>query len=132
MKARFVFALLAAVPCTLLAPARAQHVAEAASPCQNFNVPVELANCLSDARKKSNAKLDEIYGDLRRRLNHADGERLAAAQRQWIRYRSSNCAAERDLYEGGSASYPAYVACLEAMTRERTEELQVTYAVKLK
>lgn len=44
----------------------------------------------------------------------------------------SNCSAERDLYEGGTAASPAYLGCLEAMTRARTKELAVTYAVKLK
>lgn len=133
MNARLVlFGLWVAASLTLLAPVRAQHLSEDGFPCAKVNVPAELANCLSDARKKSDAKLDAVYGDLRKRLNRADGERLASAQRLWIRYRRSNCSAERDLYEGGSASYPAYVACLEAMTRSRTEELQITYAMKLK
>jgi len=55
-----------------------------------------------------------------------------SAQRLWIQYRDSNCAAERGLYNGGTAASPAYLACLEAMTRARTKELAVTYAVKLK
>jgi uncharacterized protein YecT (DUF1311 family) len=55
-----------------------------------------------------------------------------ATQRLWIQYRDANCTAERDLYDGGTAASPAYLACLEAMTRARTRELAVTYAVKLK
>ena len=132
MKALVVFAVLLVGVLFLAVPARAQHLSESNFPCPKVNVAAELANCLSDARKQSDAKLDAVYDDLRRRLDHADGERLAAAQRMWIRYRRSNCLAERDLYEGGSASYPAYVACLEAMTRARTEELEITYAFKLK
>lgn len=132
MRALFVSATVLVAALFLAIPARAQHLNESGFPCAQVNVPVELANCLSDARKKSDDKLKAVYEDLRNRLNHADVERLAIAQRLWIRYRRSNCTAERDLYEGGSASYPAYVACLEAMTRARTEELQVTYALKLK
>jgi hypothetical protein len=33
---------------------------------------------------------------------------------------------------GGTAAAPAYLACLEAMTRARTKELAVGYAVRLK
>jgi uncharacterized protein YecT (DUF1311 family) len=40
--------------------------------------------------------------------------------------------AERDLYQGGTAASPAYLACLEAMTRARTRELSIMYVVKLK
>jgi uncharacterized protein YecT (DUF1311 family) len=73
-----------------------------------------------------------VYKQLRGRLDAADGQRLVAAQRLWIQYRDANCSAERDLYEGGTAASPVHLACLEAMTRARTKELAVTYAVKLK
>lgn len=55
-------------------------------------------------------------------------ERLRTA----IGNRDANCTAERDLHEGDTAYYPAYLACLEAMTREPAKELRVTYAFKLK
>jgi Lysozyme inhibitor LprI len=59
-------------------------------------------------------------------------ESLTKTQRLWIQYRDANCSAERDLYEGGTAKYAVYFACLESLTRERTRELQITYAVRLK
>ena len=61
-----------------------------------------------------------------------DEKRLVTAQRLWIEYRDANCTAERELYAGGTAATPVYLACLEAMTRARTNELWVTYAVRLK
>jgi len=76
--------------------------------------------------------LNAAYKNLRGKLDAADGQRLVATQRLWIQYRDMNCAAERDLYEGGTAASPAYLACMEAMTRARTKELAVTYAVRLK
>lgn len=102
------------------------------SPCANVVVTVDLANCLAKARDTSDAQLNAAYKQLRGRLDAADGQRLVAAQRLWIQYRDANCAAERDLYDGGTAASPAYLACLEAMTRARTKELAVTYAAKLK
>jgi uncharacterized protein YecT (DUF1311 family) len=113
-------------------PARAQHMNEKDSPCANVVVTVELANCLAKARDAADAQLNAAYKYLRGKLDAADGQRLVAIQRLWIQYRDANCAAERDLYAGGTASAPAYLACLEAMTRARTRELAVTYTVKLK
>jgi uncharacterized protein YecT (DUF1311 family) len=113
-------------------PARAQHMNETDSPCAGVVVTVELANCLARARDAADAKLNVAYKQLRAKLDAADGQRLVATQRLWIQYRDANCAAERELYDGGTAASPAYLACLEAMTRARTKELAVTYAVKLK
>jgi len=113
-------------------PARAQHMNEKDSPCPDAVVTVDLANCLARARDVADTELNGIYKRLRDQLDTADGQRLVAAQRLWIQYRDANCAAERDLYEGGTASHPAYLACLDAMTRARTKELTITYAVKLK
>lgn len=113
-------------------PARAQHMNEKDSPCAEVVVTVDLTNCLAKARDAADAKLNAVYKQLRGKLDAADGQRLVAAQRLWIQYRDANCSAERDLYGSGTAASPAYLACLEAMTRVRTKELAVTYAVKLK
>jgi uncharacterized protein YecT (DUF1311 family) len=77
-------------------------------------------------------KLISTYKTIRAKLDTADAKRLIIVRRLWIRYRDSNCLAERELYNGGTASFPAYLACLEAMSRARVKELQVTYAVVLK
>jgi uncharacterized protein YecT (DUF1311 family) len=66
------------------------------------------------------------------KLDGDDVHRLAKAQQLWTEYREANCSAERALYQGGSAAPVVYVACMDAMTRARTEELRQTYAVKLK
>jgi uncharacterized protein YecT (DUF1311 family) len=113
-------------------PARAQHMNEKDSPCANIVVTVELANCFAKARDVADGQLNAVYKNLRVKLDATDGQRLVATQRLWIQYRDANCTAERDLYAGGTASSPAYLACLEAMTRARTRELAATYAVKLK
>ena len=113
-------------------PARAQHMNEKDSPCADAIVTAELTKCLAKARDVADAQLNAAYKRIRDKLDSADGQRLVAAQRLWIEYRDTNCAAERDLYQGGTAASPVYLACLEAMTRARTKELGVTYAVKLK
>ena len=116
----------------LAIPAYGQHMNEQDSPCSNVVVTSELTKCLSDARDRADAKLNAVCKEIRGRLERADAENLTKTQRFWIQYRDSNCSAERDLYEGGTAKYPVYFACLESLTRVRTRELQVTYAVRLK
>jgi len=113
-------------------PVRAQYMNEKDSPCSNTVVTVDLANCLAHARDAADAKLNAVYKQLRGKLDAADGQRLVAAQRLWIQYRDANCAAERELYGGGTGGPPTFLACIEAMTRACTKELAVTYAVRMK
>lgn len=117
---------------TVLVPSRAQHMNEPDSPCANIGVTVDLTACLDKARASANGELNALYADVRKRLEDDERKQLVAAQRLWISYRDANCAAERDLYGTGTGRGPAYLACLEAMTRERTKELHVTYRVRLK
>jgi uncharacterized protein YecT (DUF1311 family) len=113
-------------------PSHAQHMNEPDSPCAQVVVTSYLADCLSKARVSSDAELNALYQKIRARLNANAARQLTDTQRLWIQYRDANYAAERSLYEGGTASYPVYVGCLEAMTRARTKELYGTYAVRLK
>ena len=102
------------------------------SPCASVVVTADLANCLAKARDAADAELNAVYTAIRGKLDGADARRLVAAQRLWIQYRDANCTAERELYTGGSAAGPAYLACLEAMTRARANDLRIAYVVKMK
>ena len=113
-------------------PARAQQMNEKDSPCSTSVTTVDLRSCFAKAKDAADAQLNAAYQEIRGRLDSADELRLVAAQRFWIQYRDANCTAGRELYAGGTAAPVVYLACLEAMTRARTKELAVTYAVKLK
>jgi uncharacterized protein YecT (DUF1311 family) len=119
--------LLAAVP-----PCHAQHMNEPDSPCADVVVTSDSVSCLSRAKDISDAKLNSVYQSIRKKLDGEDSKRLVETQEIWIKYRDANCAAERALYGNGTAQGPAYLACMEAMARERTKELQITYTVRLK
>lgn len=110
----------------------AQHMNEKDSPCAKFFVTAGLVSCLAKAKDVADVRLCRAYKNLRERLDPADLQRLVVTQRLWIQYRNANCTAERELYAGGTAASPAYLACLEAMARARTQELAVTYALALK
>ena len=124
--ANFLSAALLAVP------AYGQHMNEKDSPCANVVVTADLTKCLSDARDRADTNLNSVYKEIRSRLEGTDAESLTKTQRLWIQYRDANCSAERDLYEGGTAKYAVYFACLESLTRGRTRELQIIYAARLK
>jgi uncharacterized protein YecT (DUF1311 family) len=121
----FLF-LLAAAPC------HAQHMNKPDSPCAGVVITSDLVSCLSKAKDVSDAKLNSVYQSIRNKLDGENASRLVETQRIWVKYRDANCSAERALYGGGTGAYPAYLACIEAMTIARTKELQITYAVRLK
>jgi uncharacterized protein YecT (DUF1311 family) len=95
-------------------------------------ITADLVSCLAKARAAADEKLNATYTRIRGILDTADIKRLVVTQRLWIQYRDANCAAERDVYKGGTAAPPAFLTCMEAMTRARTKELLVTYTVALK
>jgi uncharacterized protein YecT (DUF1311 family) len=121
-----LFAVITSIRC------HAQHMNEKDSPCPNAVTTLDMAQCFSKAKASSDEKLTALYEKVLSKLNGDDAERLTKVQRLWAEYREANCSAERALYQGGSAAPVVYVACLDAMTRARTEELQQTYAVRLK
>ena len=102
------------------------------SPCANVVNTSDLVRCLANAKDVAEAQLKTLYKRVGATLNTAEVQQLIRTQYLWTRYRDANCIAERDLYRTGTASDPAYFACLEAMTRKRTQELTITYAVRLK
>jgi len=102
------------------------------SPCAGVAVTSDLISCLSKAKDASDARLNSVYQSIRKKLDIEEANRLVETQRIWIKYRDANCSAERALYGTGTGAYPAYLACVDAMTRARTKELQITYAVRLK
>jgi uncharacterized protein YecT (DUF1311 family) len=102
------------------------------SPCSDARTTFELRSCFAKARDVAEGQLHVAYNEVRAKLDEEEESRLMNAQRLWIQYRDAHCTAERELYTGGTAAAPVYLACLVAMTRARTKELRVTYAVKLK
>jgi len=76
--------------------------------------------------------MNVLYEKIKGKLDSDETQQLAKAQEFWLQYREANCTAERSLYGIGTGATPAYIACLESMTRARTKELRITYAVRLK
>ena len=107
--------------------ARAQHMNSAGAPCRNVAVTIAMENCFDKAYKAADSGLNQTYSQISKVLQPDDIERLKAAQRLWIQFRDATCTAESNLYSGGTASAPAYSACLEEVTRQRAADLETIY-----
>ncbi|WP_353644394.1 lysozyme inhibitor LprI family protein [Mesorhizobium sp. WSM2239] len=81
--------------------------------------------CAHEDYKTVDAKLNETYGEIMKRLSDdPDGRKLLqAAQRAWIAFRDAEC----DFSTAGSQSgsiYPTLMSgCLQSLTEARTEQL---------
>jgi uncharacterized protein YecT (DUF1311 family) len=109
----------------------AQHMNAKDGPCQIPSSGAEETACFASALRKSDTELNQLY---RRVQSVVDGEelvKLRAAQRLWLQFRDANCGAEQELYSGGSAFSMVKLACLEAVTRHRAEELKLMYGWRL-
>ena len=102
------------------------------SPCPKAITTSDMVQCYSKAKDSSDAKLTVVYSGVLTRLDPDDAKHPTNVERLWAQYRDATCAAERDLYEGGTAAPVVHLTCLDAMTRARTKELRQTYAVRLK
>ena len=128
MKSNLVIALGAFLaPLGWTTPLQAQHMNAADAPCKAAGTGVEQVNCLNVAVKKADADLNSVYQRITGILEIADRQKLQSAERAWLLYRDQACAAERDLYSGGTGGLAAYPACLEAVTRHRISDLRTAY-----
>jgi uncharacterized protein YecT (DUF1311 family) len=107
--------------------AKAQHMNSTDAPCRNVLITVAMENCFDQAYKAADSKLNQKYSQISKILQPDDLQQLRAAQRLWIQFRDATCTAESHLYNGGTASAPAYSACIEEVTRQRTVDLDTIY-----
>jgi uncharacterized protein YecT (DUF1311 family) len=101
------------------------------APCGGPSSTAEEAACFNAAFEKADTALNKYYRCVETVETGGDLTNLKNAQRLWIQLRDLNCKAEYALCEGGSAGPTVRLACLEAMTRHRTEEFEVMYGWQL-
>ena len=100
----------------------------AGAPCQKTSgVTIALDNCFARTYKAADDQLNQLYKQIRQVLKPDQQQQPLAAQRLWLQLRDATCKAESDLYKGGDAESPAYSACLEEETRQRTADLKTSY-----
>ena len=119
--------LLVSVVLCYVSIARAQHMNSADAPCRNVAVTLAMENCFDKAYKAADSELNQMYSQITKVLQPDEVQQLKVAQRLWIQLRDATCTAESNLYKGGTASAPAYSACLEEVTRQRAADLETIY-----
>ena len=119
--ATLLLCVCAAVPCM------AQRINQKDSPCTAAGSTREVSDCLVLAWEEQDGKLNAFYGEILPVLVEDERQALRASERAWIAYRDATCEAEKSLYGGGTGGGPAYLACMEAVTRARIQELHTIY-----
>ena len=117
--------------CLVSSSCFAQHMIAKDGPCQQPSSNADQYECFEVASKKSDAELNALYQRIEGSLDAEELAKLEKAQRLWFEFQKANCDAEHGLFQGGSAGPVAKIACLEAGTRHRTEDLWVIYGWRL-
>lgn len=116
---------------SLITPCWAQHMNANDAPCQEPSTTAAEAACFDTALSKADVSLNRFYHRVETVVEGDELTKLQRAERLWMQFRDANCDAEYELYGGGSAGPTVKLACLEAMTRHRKEELQTMYGWRL-
>ena len=90
--------------------------------CSNATTQTEMNACANEAFKRSDAELNAVYGQIKKRLkNDIDATKLlVTAQRAWIAFRDAECTFSASTSAGGSVQ-PMILSsfCRETRTFKR-------------
>ena len=112
--------------------ARAQHMNAPDSPCRNAgSSTAQQSGCFSVAYHDADKRLNDVYRQVLKTLDPQDQAALQAAESLWIQFRDANCEVEHALYKGGTAAPMVLNACLEALTRQRADDLMTMLGYRL-
>ena len=93
-------------------------------PCADAQTQAEMNICWGKEYKAADATLNQVYGQLMRKLDDADNTQLKQVEAAWLKYRDANCEFVADQYKGGSIRPMIEAMCLADTTRNRTTELR--------
>ena len=93
-------------------------------PCADAQTQADMNICWGKEYKAADATLNQVYGQLMRKLDEADKTQLKQVEAAWLKYRDANCEFVGDQYKGGSMRPMIVAMCLADMTGNRTVELR--------
>ncbi len=110
----------------------AQHMNAPDGPCSGKGSSgTATSQCFAMAHREADKRLNDTYEKVLKTLPPDAQKDLQAAELLWIRFRDANCAVEHGLYKGGSAAPMVLSACLEAVTRQRADDLMAMLGYRL-
>jgi uncharacterized protein YecT (DUF1311 family) len=106
--------------------ARAQQTS---NPCDQAVTQMDMNQCSAGQYKKADAQLNTVYAAILKWLksDKIAVQKLTAAEKQWIRYRDLHCNAVMHQSEGGSIAPLMWSSCMEALAKDRIEEIRNGY-----
>ena len=84
----------------------------------------EMTMQFSEEYNKADKELNQIYGQLVKKIDPQEKQALVATEKAWIAYRDLQCKFECMSYGRGSMYSMQYSACMTSMTKKRTSELK--------
>ena len=93
-------------------------------PCADAQTQADMNICWGKEYKAADATLNQVYGQLMRKLDAADQTQLKQVEAAWLKYRDANCEFVADQYKGGTIRPMIEAMCLADTTRNRTVELR--------
>ncbi|MEG4230951.1 lysozyme inhibitor LprI family protein [Microcoleus sp. Pol11C3] len=92
--------------------------------CKSPQTTLDMNICSSQEFKAADTKLNQLYQQLRPKLNSKQQQRLTVAQRSWLKFRDETCNYEAGKFEGGSVAASTYGYCRARVTQERVKDLE--------
>lgn len=92
--------------------------------CDRTTATVEINECASRSVKAADRKLNQVYQQLRPKLDSKQRQRLTQAQLNWIKFRDTTCEYERGEWGNGTGATSAQLFCLARVTEQRIADLQ--------
>jgi uncharacterized protein YecT (DUF1311 family) len=95
-----------------------------ANDCANAMDQASLNQCAATDYATQDKRLNQLYGDYRKRLDDGQKQQLKEVQLAWIKFRDLACAFESAAVAGGSAYPMVLKGCLTQKTAVRVKELE--------
>ena len=92
--------------------------------CNNPQTTLEMRVCAGKSYEAADKKLNQVYRQLRPKLNAKQQKRLVDAQTAWIQFRDKSCAFEAGEVEGGTLEPVLKLSCLTDVTQQRVKNLE--------
>ncbi|MDM8545474.1 DUF1311 domain-containing protein [Candidatus Venteria ishoeyi] len=92
--------------------------------CQYASAPTSRKKCADNEYQKADQVLNQVYGDLMKKLDKNSQKKLRHAQRKWLEYRDANAGFLAEFYQGIRHNEVAHIEAKTTLTRARAEGLQ--------
>ena len=93
-------------------------------PCASAQTQTDMNICWGKEYRSADATLNQVYGQLMRKLDEAGKTQLKQVEAAWLKYRDANCEFVADQYRGGTIRPMIQAMCLAGVTQNRTTELK--------